>query len=252
MATVRSVLCVPGHDAHKVERCRDWGADLILFDLEDAVPEAHKAAALEAVCAAVRPDDAVRVCGITHPARDAQLRALDGRVNTVWLPKVRGPHALRGAGWGGDLWALIECPTGILNAAAIAAEAHGVAFGRWDFMAATGIADAWAPLVEHAMGQVALAAHAAGIPASDAPCYVLDGGYQMAAEVRRAKGYGYVSKGCVHPKQIPYCAGLGPSLHELSSAAQATVVLGASRSGNLLQGPPMARLGERLRAEANA
>jgi citrate lyase beta subunit len=36
---MKTVLCVPGHDEAKVKKCRQYGADLILFDLEDSVPE---------------------------------------------------------------------------------------------------------------------------------------------------------------------------------------------------------------------
>lgn len=249
MSTVRSVLCVPGHDARKVSRCRDWGADQILFDLEDAVPEDRKSQALELVCKAVKPADAVRVCAPSHPLHRAQLLALRDLVVTIWVPKVEDADTMRALWWPESAWAIIESPLGVINAHAIARESFGLAFGRWDFMASTGIADPWGQLVNHAMGQVSMAAHAAGIPASDAPCYKLYGGDTMVREVARAKSYGYSSKGCVHPAQIPYCAELAPSHEELTATSQ----LAAGRSsvcrvGELLAGPPMAKLAERLSA----
>lgn len=250
--TARSVLCVPGHDARKVERCRDFGADIILFDLEDSVPEESKGLALATVCAAVLPGDAVRVCDRGHVLFNAQLAALESLVETVWIPKVRTAATLHNRlPWGGQVWALVECPAGVLNVGEIAGECHGLAFGRYDFMAATGITDVWAPLVEHAMGQIAMAAHAVGIQCSDAPCYSLTDTALMEREVRRAKGYGFASKGCVHPAQIAYCAALGPTAEDVAGAHRvAGAPGGVTRADSLLLGPPMVKLAQRILGDA--
>ena len=40
---MRSLLFVPAHDARKLAKGLDCGADALIIDLEDAVPEAHKA-----------------------------------------------------------------------------------------------------------------------------------------------------------------------------------------------------------------
>lgn len=42
---MRSLLFVPAHDARKLAKGLDCGADALIIDLEDAVPEAHKAQA---------------------------------------------------------------------------------------------------------------------------------------------------------------------------------------------------------------
>jgi citrate lyase subunit beta / citryl-CoA lyase len=42
---MRSLLFVPAHDARKLAKGLDCGADALIVDLEDAVPEAHKSAA---------------------------------------------------------------------------------------------------------------------------------------------------------------------------------------------------------------
>lgn len=225
-------------------------AGQILFDLEDAVPEDHKDIALEQVCIAVQPNDAVRVCHPSHHKHNIQLLNLRGRVSTIWVPKVEDAETMQSLEWRESTWAIIESPLGVLNAKSIASESFGLAFGRWDFMAATGIPDSWSHIVNHAMGEVSLAAHAHAIPASDAPCYVLDGGDEMVREVARAKSYGYSSKGCVHPAQIPYCYALGPSNEEVSAAVKAASNKSSvCRMDGLLSGPPMAKLAERLIAE---
>jgi citrate lyase beta subunit len=238
---IRSVLCVPGHDAHKVERCREYGADQILFDLEDAVPQEYKQQALDNIIKTVRAGDAVRIHDLALVDRFPNEVA-------VWVPKVKSASYVLGLRLlcGGPLWALIESPSGVLSAQAIAGYVDGLAFGRWDFMAATGIANPDASLVNFAMAQVAMAAHAAGIPASDAPCYDLDGGSMMLYEVKRAKSYGYSSKGCVHPSQIPYCKELGPSTYEQSLMRQLAHADGVVQVGGMLAGPPMAKLSSKL------
>ena len=47
----RSALYVPGSNARAIAKCRTVDADVIIFDLEDAVVDVDKAAALDAVVA---------------------------------------------------------------------------------------------------------------------------------------------------------------------------------------------------------
>ena len=47
---MRSLLFVPGHDARKLAKGLDCGADALILDLEDSVPDAEKARA-RGVCA---------------------------------------------------------------------------------------------------------------------------------------------------------------------------------------------------------
>lgn len=245
----RSVLCVPGHDQHKVANCRQWGADQVLFDLEDAVPDGSKRVALGNVLAAVRRGDIVRVCR-ERALQRYQLDVLSDCYGlTVWVPKVEQPSELDEALSSGrfSVWALVETPLGVLNSLPIAHASEGLAFGRYDFMAATGITDIWSPLVDHAMGQVALAAHAAGVPASDSPCYSTTDVDLMAREVARARGMGYASKGCIHPAQITACAAMAPTMEELHSAREVLAApLGVSLRDNRLVGPPMVKLAKRV------
>src|SRR5215470_10458905 len=48
--TMRSLLFVPGHDARKLAKGLDCGADALIIDLEDSVPDAEKPRA-RAMCA---------------------------------------------------------------------------------------------------------------------------------------------------------------------------------------------------------
>jgi citrate lyase subunit beta / citryl-CoA lyase len=51
---MRSYLFVPGHDSRKLLKALDSGADALILDLEDAVPDREKAAARELCAAFVR------------------------------------------------------------------------------------------------------------------------------------------------------------------------------------------------------
>lgn len=240
-----SVLCVPGHDTHKIAQCREWGSERIMFDLEDAVPDRCKQEALRNVLEAARDGDVVRVCEIESPYHDEQVGALAHLPVRLWVSKVKTAHRLPI----GNIGAVIECPIGILNSYHIAQRCSELAFGRYDFMAATGITDVWAPLVSHAMAQVALAAHASNIPASDAPCYSITDYKLMASEVARSKGYGYESKGCIHPSQIAACDGLSADDAEMTfarSMASHSANNGVFKHGDTMVGPPMVKLADRI------
>lgn len=46
---IRSFMFVPGHRAHMIDKCAAAGADAVILDLEDSVPEPDKAAARDLV-----------------------------------------------------------------------------------------------------------------------------------------------------------------------------------------------------------
>ncbi|WP_235837770.1 HpcH/HpaI aldolase/citrate lyase family protein [Chitinasiproducens palmae] len=91
----RTVLAVPAHRRRLVESAARSAADAVFLDLEDAVPEAEKAQALDAACAALRELDwggktvSVRVNAADGPLLNgeiARLGTLD-RLDSLILPK---------------------------------------------------------------------------------------------------------------------------------------------------------------------
>lgn len=201
---IRSILSVPGHLEHL--RAREHGADQIAWDLEDSVPAAGKVGALRRVLELVRSGDAVRVNADNRSAEIPLLAPFDVQIN---LPKVeKALDVLRARKLGAyqvRVLAVIESPLGVRNAGEICAQADAVAFGRADFRAASGLQDEDAPLILHAMAEIAMAALAAGIPVYDSPCEVLRDHQAMEREVRRAVGLGFTGKICIHPDQLPAC-----------------------------------------------
>lgn len=203
---MKTVLCVPGHDERKVAKCREYGADLILFDLEDSVPENMKDRAREIVAANITPEDAVRVnahraeqdleaIGAWHPLSLAAVR----KVHSVWLPKGSAltPHYFLRS----PVVHIIETPHAVFNLSTLQQpDLLGVAFGAADFAAYMNV-PASSPQVAYARQQVALAAAALRVDAYDSPCTSLNR-YEIQASTNRAMALGYGWMGVIHPMQI--------------------------------------------------
>ena len=96
---LRSLLFVPGHRDQWVPKAVAAGADGILLDLQDAVPDGEKARAREVVAATVgaleRPV-LVRVGPVGTPEHGADLdAAVRPGLTGVVVPLVRGPDDIR-------------------------------------------------------------------------------------------------------------------------------------------------------------
>ncbi|HKV13346.1 MAG TPA: aldolase/citrate lyase family protein [Thermoanaerobaculia bacterium] len=225
---VRSILCCPGHREEMIDRALVEGADMVLLDLEDGVPEDRKEEARRVVRRAIvrhaapTPGPglflcqlAVRVNGVEslHFGADISMLRNVGFSGWLWLPKVEDPDDLRildrALGFEGDqgrqdealdvrVCALVESPAGLARVREL--EVDALAFGRCDFLAAAGISERQDALVEHAQLQIALAARAAGIPCWDAPCY--RGKDYLDVEIDFALRAGFTGKGCLSPAQI--------------------------------------------------
>jgi citrate lyase subunit beta/citryl-CoA lyase len=129
---------MPGSNARALEKARTLVADVVIFDLEDAVAPEVKEAARQQVAAAVRSgayghrELVIRINALDTPWGAADLAAAaEAGPHAVLVPKVSSPDVLRqvGAGLAGvadpiGVWAMMETPLGILNAREIAAAAR--------------------------------------------------------------------------------------------------------------------------------
>ena len=131
----RSALYMPGSNAHALEKARSLDADVVIFDLEDAVAPSQKDLARAQVMAAIkaggygRRELVVRVNALATPwGRDDLLAAGAAGAHAVLLPKVASPgdltraaHELNEAGISETvrLWAMMETPMAVLNADSI-------------------------------------------------------------------------------------------------------------------------------------
>ena len=126
----RSALYIPGSKDRALDKARGLPVDVILFDLEDAVAPDAKVEARDTLFAALADGGygsrkkIVRINGLDTEwgaADAAAVAAMD--CDAILLPKVNGPEdvdALAALVPDLPIWAMMETPRGVLNAAAIA------------------------------------------------------------------------------------------------------------------------------------
>ena len=238
----RSVLYMPGSNARAIEKARTLPADCIVLDLEDSVAPDVKPAARAQACAAVTAggfgprEVVVRINGLdTAWWRDDIQAATAVKPDAILVPKVSSPgHLERIAEALADLaadrriqiWAMMETPLAVLNAAAIAAATDGrtrlsaFVMGNNDLAKDTRvrIAPGREALRPWLMTCVA-AARAYGLD-------ILDGVYNdiadtegFARECGEARDLGFDGKTLIHPSQIAAAnAAFAPGAEEVAQA----------------------------------
>ena len=141
MTTVRprrSVLYMPASNARALEKAKTLPTDGLVLDLEDAVAPEAKAAAREALVAAIKAggygkrEVVARINALDTPWGADDLKALAAAgPDGILVPKVSSAAevekvdaALASAPAKTRLWVMMETPLGILDAKAIAATAR--------------------------------------------------------------------------------------------------------------------------------
>ena len=213
----RSVLFSPGDQPDLLRKAPEVGADVVVFDLEDAVVPARKDQARETVAAAVaeaRADS--EVCVRINPlgaGGRADLRALGTAPDSVMLPKVERAENVRALddaltehGLDVPVLALLETPGGVLDAPAIAAveATDGVLLGAEDLSAAAGFArTSEGTEILYARERVVLAAARADADAIDTLYTDFEDTEGLAVDARFAHDIGFGGKMAIHPAQVP-------------------------------------------------
>jgi len=219
---LRSLLYVPAHSARFIARAHERGADAIVLDLEDAVPEAEKSAArdkLAATIASVTRNGAaafVRINAGTRQ-RDDAVAAVRAGADGLFIPKAGDPEELQALGRlldteEADLGrpatpfvAMIEHPAAMFDARDLARVPRVLAlsFGAEDFTAVTGGTPTpdvlrYPKLMVHyaakAEGKLSL-----GLLQSIADYSDLDA---MTAAAREARAHGFDGATCIHPSAV--------------------------------------------------
>lgn len=223
---LRSALYVPASNERALLKAPGAGADAILYDLEDAVAPAAKAAARQALAGALAvPGPALRIVRVNAPGTpwhdDDMAAVADLSPGGVLLPKVESARAIAAAHdrTGLPVWAMAETPLGILNAESIAAAPAmaGLVAGTND-LAAELRAEGRAAL-SHALQRIVLAARAHGVAALDGVCNAFRDEGALRAECAEGRALGFDGKTLIHPAQIaPANAAFGPSEAEVALA----------------------------------
>lgn len=225
----RSLLYVPGSNSRALEKAHGLAADMLIIDLEDAVPTERKEAARAAMRSAVAAGYAgkriaVRINGTGTPEQAADIAALTGlALDAVVLPKVDRPSDLYPVRTlDRPVLAMIETPTAIYAARDIAADAAvtGLIAGLNDLAHELRLPDGMdRGAMSHAIQAIVLAARAGGVWCFDGVYNAIDDAAGFAAEAAEGRRLGFDGKSLIHPSQVDPCnAAFAPSPREIAAA----------------------------------
>jgi citrate lyase subunit beta/citryl-CoA lyase len=218
----RSILFVPGSSTRMLEKARTLPCDVVVLDLEDSVAPEAKAAARQAVCAAVKNYGKREVVVRINAADADDLAAVSAaRPDAILLPKIKTPDDIAFARGDIALWAMIETSMAVLNLAAIAgAGVEAIALGTNDLMndmRAQPMGDRrnlWGVL-----NQAVIAARAHGVGVIDGTFNAIADAPGFAAECAQGRAFGFDGKTLIHPGQIDICnVTFAPSEEEIARA----------------------------------
>jgi citrate lyase subunit beta / citryl-CoA lyase len=231
---MRSLLFVPAHDERKLSRALSSGADALIVDLEDAVPDAEKVLA-RSVCAGFVDEHResmrifVRINAISSGLTLGDLAAIVGcRPYGVMLPKCSGGRdvALIGAylsalevregipvGALRVLPIVTECAAALFEMGSYAREAGprlcGMMWGGEDLAADIGAvsnrdaAGRYSAPYELARSLCLLGATSAGVVAVDAVVTNFRDPDGLRIEAVESLRSGFTAKAAIHPDQVP-------------------------------------------------
>ena len=212
----RSVLFSPGDRPDLLRKAPQTGADVVVFDLEDAVVPDQKDTARDAVADVVASLSAdCEVCVRINPLDSGgrtDIDALTALPDSVMLPKVTTPDTvarvselLADRGKTLPVLALLETADGILAAPEIAAASatDAVLFGAEDLSADIGATrTAAGEEVLYARQRVVLSAARAGVDAIDTLYTDFEDTDGLREDARRAQQWGFDGKMAIHPAQV--------------------------------------------------
>jgi len=239
---LRSLLYVPGNRERFFAKLATLHPDAVIFDLEDAVPPAEKAAARATVRGALPGVDRARMAAFVriNPRDREDLDAVVcAALDAIVVPKAESADdAAVVAGWLDEaelreglppnqirIVAILETARGALDAVRIATATPrllALAFGSEDFSRDLGVERTPEGVeTRYPRAHVALAAHAAGLQAIDTPWTDIADPEGLRRETREARQLGYTGKQVIHPSQIDVVhAAFAPSAEEVAWAAR--------------------------------
>jgi citrate lyase subunit beta/citryl-CoA lyase len=239
----RSVLFLPGANPKALEMAATIPADVLVFDLEDMVSPDQKEAARRMTTEAVADRDyggrelVIRINGLdTKWAASDIAAATPASPDAILVPKVcraedirRVRAALRAAGAdpATKIWAVMETPQSILNAASIACatdeqgpDLAALVINTNDLAAETEVRPARdrSPMVPW-LSTCVLAARANDLAVIDGIYNDFNDSDGFSAECAQARMLGMDGKSLIHPNQVAPCNScFMPSAEEIAWA----------------------------------
>lgn len=259
---IRTALFVPGNRPDRVDKAFHSGADVVIVDMEDAVPLAQKeetrSKVREKVIAQGGRRIIVRVNALESGFCQGDLDEVTVKeLGCLMLPKVESPdhireinHRLlllekeRGLKPGAvSVIPLIESARAVQDIFAILSEKTDpariltVAFGAADYSLDLGIEISTEGVeLYYPRARIAVACRAAGIaPPLDTPFMIdLKDTEGLKADAMRAKQLGFQGKLCIHPNQIQPCQAIfSPSKEEILHAQRVIQAFEEAEAGGV-------------------
>ena len=258
LGPIRSILFVPGARPDRFPKAMAAGADAVVFDLEDGVDAAAKAAARQAIAEflatpATEGARIVRFNAVASAEGEKDIAFFTGKTgfDAILIPKVEDAAAIervaQAVGAATPVLPLIETPLGVLRAAAIMAAKAAVPallFGAEDLTARLGThrtVDGDELLL--ARGQLAMAAASANADAIDAIYANVKDLASLRRDAERARGFGFRGKMAIHPAQVPVINEVfSPSPAEIERARRIVEAFDRAQAA----GDALTRLGDEM------
>ncbi len=248
----RSYLFVPGNRPERFAKALASGADAVILDLEDAVADAAKAAARDAIAGwagaaspAERARTAVRINAAGSRLHADDLRLLrDAGLSLVMLAKAESAaqiDAVRAALPGARLLALIESARGVaeVDSIARAAGVERLVFGTLDLALDLDLEIAThSDGLSHAASRLVIASKLAGLasPVSGVTPQI-DDEARLLADFAWSRRHGMHSRLCIHPRQVgPIHTALAPDADALAWARRVLAAEAGSPGAAQLEG----------------
>lgn len=231
----RSVLYIPASRARAMEKAKTLPIDAIIFDLEDAVAADEKIAARDTLTETLQGGgfgprlQIVRINGFdTNWGADDVAKVAEAAPQAILLPKVNSAKDIEDLAALLDanpktrdtrIWAMMETPLGILNAAEIAAAPRMAGFVMGTNDLAKDLNARTREAMVTALQLCLLAARARGI-------FCVDGVYNafkdedgLRNECQQGRDFGFDGKTLIHPAQVAIAnAAFGPTGDEIDLA----------------------------------
>jgi citrate lyase subunit beta / citryl-CoA lyase len=206
------MLFVPGNRPDLAAKARRTEPDVVVLDLEDAVPPAAKADArtttFEAATALVASGPVcVRVNPPSTPWFADDVAGLADGLSAVVVPKLESAAQLAQVAealGGRPVVAGIETVRGVVDARdVLGPPVVACYFGAEDYVADLGgVRSTGNAEVANARAYVAMAARLAGVGALDMVTLDFGDDARFEAEAQEARALGYGGKLCIHPAQV--------------------------------------------------
>jgi (S)-citramalyl-CoA lyase len=257
-----SPLFIPANKIEWIAKTFERGADSIILDLEDSVPENEKSQAREDLYSHLKENNyagnlIVRVNPVSDKIGQEDIKVLTQTnlsISAFMLPKVEESSSISSLP-DVNLIALLETPRSIKNISSIAAEktVKGLALGGADLSASLGSTMDWDSLL-YARSKIILEAAINNLFSIDSPFMDIENLEALGEESKKAKMLGFNGKAAIHPSQLGVITdSFLPNEEEISEAKEIIKAFNQASSaviafnGRMIDQPIILSLEKRLR-----